>query len=313
MESSEAVGQDKLVGIAEIAELVGSSRQAITNMRARDDGFPLPLVDLRSGPVFRWADIEEYLASRGRALPSAEPAASYRSGPKKYDPLTPLNLARSVERALLDEPVKPLPPDGTFSGGGVYCIYYSGSYQPYAPIATDSAQVPLYVGSATQGGRGISSVLPSADRPVLFNRLREHARALEQADDLLLDDFSCRFIITDDLWAPSAAALLAYHFRPLWNAVVDGFGNHDPGGGRYGGVRSMWDELHPGRSWATKMRPGKWTRAEILQAVANHLRETRPPDFSSVPQDAAQARWYLLWPHVAQSDPRNRTRPPSSA
>jgi hypothetical protein len=307
---SSGAGQDRLVGIAEIAELAGSSRQAITNLRARDDGFPLSLADLRSGPVFRWADIEVYLASRGRALPPAGPSESSARGPEKFDPLTPLNLARSVERALLDEPVQPLPLDGTFSGGGVYCIYYSGPYEPYAPIVGDSAQMPLYVGSATQGGKGMSGVLPSADRPVLLNRLREHARTLEQAEDLVLDDFSCRFIIADDLWAPSAAALLVHHFRPLWNTVVEGFGNHDPGAGRYGRVRPAWDELHPGRSWAARMGPASRDRAEILQAVADHLREARPPDFSSVPRADAQARWYFLWPRAALSSLRDGTRLP---
>ena len=39
-------------------------------------------------------------------------------------------------------------------------------------------------------------------------------------------------------------------YRPLWNTVVDGFGNHDPGGGRYNQARSEWDVLHSGRGWA---------------------------------------------------------------
>ena len=34
----------------------------------------------------------------------------------------------------------------------------------------------------------------------------------------------------------------------LWNSLVDGFGNHDPGAGRYKGLRPRWDVLHPGRS-----------------------------------------------------------------
>jgi len=33
----------------------------------------------------------------------------------------------------------------------------------------------------------------------------------------------------------------------------DGFGNHDPGSGRYNQKRSVWDQVHPGRSWATRM------------------------------------------------------------
>jgi hypothetical protein len=31
------------------------------------------------------------------------------------------------------------------------------------------------------------------------------------------------------------------------DAAVDGFGNHDPGKGRYKQARSDWDVIHPGR------------------------------------------------------------------
>jgi hypothetical protein len=280
---------DKLVGVAEIAELAGSSRQAITNLRARDDSFPVPVAELRSGPVYREADIQAYLLRRGGALPPAETARAVDRGPVKFDPLTPLNLARSVERALLDQPEGPLPLDGTFIGSGVYCLYYSGSYEPYSSLAGGSSRTPIYVGSATQRAGRTAGALFQSDRPVLLNRLREHAHTLEEAEDLQLEDFSCRLLITDDLWVQSAATLLIDHFRPLWNMVVEGFGLHNPGAGRSLSKRSSWDELHPGRSWATRLAPLTRTRGEILKAVEEHLREIPVPDFSSVPQQA----WYL--------------------
>jgi hypothetical protein len=36
-------------------------------------------------------------------------------------------------------------------------------------------------------------------------------------------------------------------FRPIWNLVIDGFGNKDPGKRRATQYRSLWDVLHPGR------------------------------------------------------------------
>lgn len=294
MESPEPnCSPDRLVGVAEIAELAGSSRQAITNLRARDESFPAPLAELRSGPVFREANIREYLANRGRVMRPAEPDNLQFRRPERFDPLTPLNLARSVERALLDEPLNPITPSGSFGGGGVYCVYYSGSYEPYAAIADGSPQNPIYAGSATMHGRSVSGLLAPTDRPLLFNRLRDHARTLQQAENLRLDDFSCRFLVADDMWAPRAAALLIAHFQPLWNVVVDGFGLHEPGAGRYAQARSSWDELHPGRSWAARLRPSRRSRAEILKAVADHLSESRSSDLNSVPYDSAQAQWYL--------------------
>lgn len=292
MESLDlSYGPDRLVGIAEIAVLAGSSRQAITNLRARDESFPAPLAELRSGPVFLEADIRAYLASRGRTTPPAEPDNAWLRKPERFDPLTPLNLARSVERALLDEPLNPLPPRGSFGGGGIYCIYYSGPYEPYAAIAGEPPRIPVYVGRTSMPGRGVNGLLGPTDRPLLFNRLRDHARTLQQAENLRPDDFSCQFLVIDDMWAPHAEALLIAHFRPLWNVLVDGFGNHEPGAGRYGQPRSSWDELHPGRSWAARLGPSRRTRAEILQAVADHLNESRSPDVSSSLHDDAQARW----------------------
>ena len=38
-------------------------------------------------------------------------------------------------------------------------------------------------------------------------------------------------------------------FKPVWNSVIDGFGNHESGSGRIGQVQSPWDMIHPGRPW----------------------------------------------------------------
>lgn len=40
---------------------------------------------------------------------------------------------------------------------------------------------------------------------------------------------------------------------PVWNQIIDGFGNHDPGKGRYQQRRSVWDIIHPGREWSKKL------------------------------------------------------------
>jgi len=48
-------------------------------------------------------------------------------------------------------------------------------------------------------------------------------------------------------------AELIRRYNPLWNSTIDGFGNHDPGSGRYAQAPSEWNVLHPGRAWATKL------------------------------------------------------------
>jgi hypothetical protein len=48
-------------------------------------------------------------------------------------------------------------------------------------------------------------------------------------------------------------------------------GIHDPGSGRYNQKTSSWDILHPGRSWAPKLQPGRIAE-EILREVEAHLK-----------------------------------------
>jgi len=58
--------------------------------------------------------------------------------------------------------------------------------------------------------------------------------------------------VEGDLVVPVEAELIRRH-RPLWNSVLDGFGNHGPGKGRYNQAISDWDVLHPGRTWAARL------------------------------------------------------------
>jgi len=60
-------------------------------------------------------------------------------------------------------------------------------------------------------------------------------------------------------------------YTPLWNSVIDGFGIHDPGSGRYGQAQSEWDMLHPGRAWVARMPRIKTTREAIIAKVRQAL------------------------------------------
>lgn len=73
-----------------------------------------------------------------------------------------------------------------------------------------------------------------------------------------------------DMIGTIEAALIKLH-RPLWNSTIDGFGNHDPGSGRYEQAKSDWDVLHPGRQWALKCNGAPRKRAAILANLKAHL------------------------------------------
>lgn len=203
--------------------------------------------------------------------------------PRKIEPYNPLSkkhLGESVARALVLQPAVALPPPERFNGAGIYAIYYRGPHPLYSSDALENAndcRRPIYVGKAIPPGARMGGVgLGEEPGGVLFGRLREHADSILRADEsLALSDFLCRYLVVDDIWIPLGESLLIQQTRPLWNEVLDGFGNHDPGKGRYKQKKSAWDVVHPGRRWAEKCAPSERTVEELERAVVERLR-TRP-------------------------------------
>ena len=103
--------------------------------------------------------------------------------------------------------------------------------------------------------------------PALKRRLGEHARSIQQASNLTLSDFRTRYLVVDDIWIALAESLLITQFQPLWNVIIDGFGNHDPGRGRRNQARSDRDVLHPGRPWTEKLASGNSTAEELRARI----------------------------------------------
>jgi len=192
-----------------------------------------------------------------------------------FNPLAKRNLGKSVVDALLESPALKLADVGNFPGAGVYAIYYCGSFSCYKPLSDLNqvgAEYPIYVGKAIpKGGRKGTSTDASLDSTALSKRLQEHRASIEGVKSLDIQDFSYRFLVVDDIWISLGETLIIQRFLPLWNQVVDGFGNHDPGAGRYGGMRPSWDELHPGRSWAAKCKAPKFTKKQIIDSVNAYM------------------------------------------
>ena len=199
---------------------------------------------------------------------------------KPYNPLEKKNLGKSVAESLLNSESTPLGEIEQFMGAGVYAIYYCGDFDAYAPLkesntSASDLNLPIYVGKAvpTGGRKGKIDSELAGKGTSLFKRLNDHRKSIEAVENLDIEDFYCRFLIVDDIWIPLGESLLIQKYRPLWNAVVDGFGNHDPGAGRYKGARPSWDELHPGRSWAAKCADAKLNVVEIRLKIETHWSE----------------------------------------
>jgi hypothetical protein len=190
-------------------------------------------------------------------------------------------LVKDAVRFFNGTPVHRLPPPEVFLGTGVYALYYTGKnplYLKYAALNRLAYNYPIYVGKAVPKGWRQSRISDSSTTQSreLHNRIKEHSRSITVGTGLLLEEFMCRFVIFEDeasdMIGTIEAALIKLN-QPLWNVAVDGFGNHDPGRGRYEQAKSDWDVLHPGRPWAERCRGVHKDDRTIIANIENHFNQ----------------------------------------
>jgi hypothetical protein len=153
---------------------------------------------------------------------------------------------------------------------GIYLLYYRGEFPLYSGIRVAnqiSCCMPIYIGKAENPGKrtGKESVMGG-----LIGRLREHRSSIRQATNLDVADFDFTVLaMAVDLVAWGEAVLIR-HFQPVWCSIISGFGIHAPGKGRGGQMRSMWDEIHPGRLFAENLPPNPVIRESLQPQVTQH-------------------------------------------
>jgi hypothetical protein len=197
-----------------------------------------------------------------------------------FNPLDKRHLGESVAQAMLRQPTVPMAKIENFDGAGIYAIYYHGSFPAYKLLSSRNKEgqckAPIYIGKAVPKGARKGKDLSANPGRVLLSRLLQHLRSIEEATNLSVEDFSCRYLVVDDIWIPLGESLLIARFAPIWNSLIDGFGNHDPGKGRHAGLRPRWDVLHPGRSWADKCQP-RYESPEQIETEALEFQRNNPP------------------------------------
>ncbi len=184
---------------------------------------------------------------------------------RPYDPLDKHNIGESIVNRLISTDCVPLPVPGKkraakFEGAGIYAIYYLGDFNAYEDLGKKNREngesIPIYIGKADpKGGRKGELELDAGIGTSLYDRLRDHAKSIDEAENLELAEFCCRYLAVDEVWIGLAERLAIQKFLPIWNTLVDGFGNHDPGTRRAEQYLSDWDTLHPGRKFAEEARP----------------------------------------------------------
>lgn len=192
-----------------------------------------------------------------------------------FNPLEKKHLGTSTGIALSEQLAVPLGKLPQFSGGGIYALYYSGPFPHYKALTASCADgvfnVPIYVGKAIPEGSRRGGYIDAPEGQALRKRLMQHAGSVRKARNLDIDDFHCRFLVVDDAFIVLCEALMISRFGPLWNSIIDGFGNNAPGKGREEGLCPRWDTLHPGRPWAERLPQRSETAADIGRDAEQYL------------------------------------------
>lgn len=186
---------------------------------------------------------------------------------RTYNPLSVDELGQNAVRALMGYPATSLPPVPSFDGAGVYTIHYRGDFDAYRGMADHE---PVYVGKADPPGKRQGRTSSRGTGTVLHDRLTKHSQSIGQTRNLKLEDFTCRWLILDEVWIGLTEQVLIAEYQPLWNTIVSGFGINAPGGGRSTQRKSLWDTLHPGRPYAEHRPPNDETEAAILAKIREH-------------------------------------------
>jgi hypothetical protein len=196
-----------------------------------------------------------------------------------FDPTSPKVIGKMVADALLLQDKESLADavKHSFYGAGVYAVYYHGPFDCYGPIADKDH--PIYVGKADPDA--LHALTPQEQGLRLFTRLKDHNRSLANAENLMLSDFDCRYLVVRSAWVETAEDLLIDWFKPVWNnelKVCYGFGKHGDSAGTRSNERSPWDTLHPGRAWAksNENTPNKKSVAQIRADIAEHFKKYPP-------------------------------------
>jgi len=188
-----------------------------------------------------------------------------------FDPSEPKLVGSFTALAMVAQPEMPLASVERFYGSGIYALYYKGGFPLYGPIR--STETPIYVGKADPALGSARTPVQQGER--LAGRLADHRRNVNKADNLDIDDFTCRALVVQSGWQSAAESYLIHLFQPIWNkeiGLIFGFGKHGDAATTRANKRSPWDTLHQGRGWAgaDALEDAK-TPMQIETEVSNHL------------------------------------------
>lgn len=181
--------------------------------------------------------------------------------------------------AAAETPIAELP---DFPGQGVYAFYYRGKADLYNLPAETFYSIPIYIGKAVAKGSRKGKTANAS----LKTRLNNHLASI-QGGGLNIDDFVCKPLVIEDAddededdvtgIVHAVEVWLIQHHIPLWNSVLDGFGNRALGASRQSQKKSAWDVMNPGRPGTENLLTPDGTAERLLELVKEYYSERATP------------------------------------
>jgi hypothetical protein len=176
------------------------------------------------------------------------------------------HVTAAICQELERQPLIPLEPlIDRFDGSGLYAIYYNGqTVALYLPLS--GTKIPVYVGQARSHSSATGLAVSEA-RP-LWGRVRDHHASID-GSGIPAAEFGVRLLRLPDVHANLGENGLRVFYKPVWNAILTGFGSHEQGSSTRRGARSKWDTVHPGRS--RTFGADRHDRDVLVEAVQEHI------------------------------------------
>ncbi len=108
-----------------------------------------------------------------------------------YDPLTFDNLMIGMVSHFEKQTMVGMNAIDDAKGPGIYSLFYSGPLSIYGSISGSSK--PIYVGKAVPPGSRKGTRV-NVNSPALRSRIRQHAKSIEEAENLDTSEFKCRYL-----------------------------------------------------------------------------------------------------------------------
>ena len=187
----------------------------------------------------------------------------------EFGPLAVENVGVTLAVELLEQPLTSTPPPNAFVGAGVYALYYSGDHPAYeglTRIDKGRHKYPVYIGQAagesSKQGFNFSS---STTKKKLYERIAQHAKSIDEVNNLELGDFRCRFLVLNDAYIALAEAVLIRAFRPAWNGMS--FGSKVVGKNGMGEILACGMHSTPGAEAVLRVHRGLMKQRHSLLSV----------------------------------------------